>query len=158
MSNKTDFFCALALLVSCVLFGHQIWQLPPSASNTPITPATFPAWVIGIMAVLSAILLFKSLFGVKGAGDWPERRVLLPVLMMGLLILAYIGGFILLGHYAMQNDLPVGSGFVVTSWLFLIASQCLAGHRHPVRTPVIATGMVAGMYGVFAHIFNVSLP
>ncbi|NLW80909.1 MAG: tripartite tricarboxylate transporter TctB family protein [Desulfovibrionales bacterium] len=158
MKNKTDFFCSLALLAACVLLGHQIWLLPAPASKAIITAATFPTWIISFMTLLSCVLLFKSLFGAKGRGDWPERPIFIPILMMGLLILAYIAGFILLGDYAMQNDFPEGTGFVITTWLFLVAAQYMARYRHLVRVPLIATAMTAGMFTVFSVLFKVPLP
>ena len=89
MKNKTDFFIALALLVICAVAWQQIRLLPESASAEFFRPASFPTGVTVLLAVLACILLVRS-FLVRGRAAWPERPVLLKVLLMIFLVLAQV--------------------------------------------------------------------
>lgn len=111
MKNKTDFFIALALLVICAVAWQQIRLLPESASAEFFRPASFPTGVTVLLAVLACILLVRS-FLVRGRASWPERPVLLKVLLMILLVLGYVAGFVGLGEYAYDALWPGRHGLL----------------------------------------------
>lgn len=153
MKNKTDFFIALALLVICAVAWQQIRLLPESASAEFFRPASFPTGVTVLLAVLACILLVRS-FLVRGRASWPER----PVLLMILLVLGYVAGFVGLGEYAYDALWPGGTGFCSATLVFLVLAQVLTGYRSPWRILLIAGLMTAFLYLVFALLFNVPLP
>ena len=157
MKNKTDFFIALALLVICAVAWQQIRLLPESASAEFFRPASFPTGVTVLLAVLACILLVRS-FLVRGRAAWPERPVLLKVLLMILLVLGYVAGFVGHGEYAYDALWPGGTGFCSATLIFLVLAQVLTGCRGPWRILLIAGLMTAFLYLVFALLFNVPLP
>ena len=152
MKNKTDFFIALALLVICAVAWQQIRLLPESASAEFFRPASFPTGVTALLAVLACILLVRS-FLVRGRAAWPERPVLLKLLVLG-----YVAGFVRLGEYAYDALWPGGTGFCSATLVFLVLAQVLTGCRSPWRILLIAGLMTAFLYLVFALLFNVPLP
>ena len=110
-----------------------------------------------LLAVLACILLVRS-FLVRGRAAWPERPVLLKVLLMILLVLGYVAGFVGLGEYAYDALWPGGTGFCSATLIFLVLAQVLTGCRGPWRILLIAGLMTAFLYLVFALLFNVPLP
>ena len=77
---------------------------------------------------------------------------------MGAWILAYVVGFVFLGEYAYDMEWPEGTGFVISTLIFISGAQFLVGYRNPLRTGLVAAGISAFLYVVFAIFFKVPLP
>ena len=123
--------------------------------DTLITILVYAALIL--LAVLACILLVRS-FLVRGRAAWPERPVLLKVLLLISLVLGYVAGFVRLGEYAYDALWPGGTGFCSATLVFLVLAQVLTGCRSPWRILLIAGLMTAFLYLVFALLFNVPLP
>lgn len=160
MKNKTDFFIGLTLLVFSCVMGHQILLLPESATIDFFTAGSFPTGITILLALLSLVLMVKAVLNPPEAGMsyWPEKIILVRVTLIGIWILCYVTGFILIGEYAYNAQWPDGSGFVLSTFLFLTGAEFLAGYRSLMKILLIATGISIFLYVVFAVFFKVPLP
>ena len=70
----------------------------------------------------------------------------------------YVIGFIFLGEYAYDAEWPEGTGFVISTLVFLSGAQVLTGYRNPFYISLISAGISAFLYAVFAIFFKVPLP
>ena len=158
MKNKTDFCIGLALLVFCGVMAHQIHLIPEAAARDVFTAESFPIGITAALALLSLLLMARAVLGRESASCWPEKALLIKVALMGAWILAYVLGFVFLGDYAYEREWPEGTGFVVSTLVFLAGAQVLAGYRNPIRIGLISAGIAAFLYAVFAIFFKVPLP
>lgn len=158
MKNKTDFFIGLTLLVFCCVMAHQIYLIPESASNDVFTAESFPIGLTAALALLSLILMGRAAFGKEAAPCWPPKALFIKIALMGAWILAYVVGFVFLGGYAYDMEWPQGAGFVISTLIFLTGAQVLVGYRNPLKIGLIASGISAFLYVVFAIFFKVPLP
>lgn len=53
---------------------------------------------------------------------------------------------------------PEGTGFVISTLVFLSGAQVLTGYRNPFYISLISAGISAFLYAVFAIFFKVPLP
>lgn len=157
MSNYTDFFIGLALLAFCCVMGVQIYKIP-STTGVGLTPATFPLGVTAMLGLLALVLTFKGMCGKKRASLWPERAILVKVLMMLVLILGYVTAFIQGGELAYEAELPEGIGFCTSTFAFLCCAQVLTGYRSILKIFAFAACITALLYVIFALLFSVPLP
>ena len=160
MKKKTDFFIGLALLVFCGVMAHQIYLLPPPAGNDFFTAGSFPTGVTAALAVLSLLLVFRSLRAAPGgaAACWPEREIFVRVALMGVWIILYVIGFIMLGDMAYEAEWPEGTGFTLSTLAFLVGAQFITGYRNIFKIVLISIAIAAFLYVVFAMLFKVPLP
>ena len=158
MKNKTDFFIGLALLVICCVMAHQIYLIPESASNDAFTAASFPTGITVALALLSLILMGRAAFGKEAAACWPEKTLFIKIALMGIWILAYVVGFIFLGEYAYDMEWPEGTGFTISTLIFISGALLLTGYRNPLKIGLISAGISAFLFAVFAIFFKVPLP
>lgn len=160
MKNKTDFFIGLTLFIFCGVMGHQIYILPEPAAQDLFTAGSFPAGVTIALGLLSIILIARAMFDKEGINVhyWPERIIFIKIFMMGVWILAYVIGFIFVGEYAYDMEWPDGSGFVLSTLVFLTGAQFLTGYRNPFNILLISCAISAFLYVVFAIFFKVPLP
>lgn len=158
MKNKTDFFIGLALLVFCCVMAHQIYLIPESASKDVFTAESFPIGITAALALLSLVLMGRAAFGREAGSCWPEKALFTKIALMGAWILAYVVGFVFLGEYAYDMEWPEGTGFVISTLIFISGAQFLVGYRNPFRTGLVAAGISAFLYVVFAIFFKVPLP
>ena len=149
MKNKTDFFIGLALLAFCCVMGYQIHLIPePAAMGVTIA-----------LALLSLVLVARAVLGRdESAACWPERKLAVKIGLMAAWILIYVIGFIFLGEYAYDAEWPEGTGFVISTLVFLSGAQVLTGYRNPFYISLISAGISAFLYAVFAIFFKVPLP
>ena len=114
--------------------------------------------VMGV-ALLSLILVGRTITGKdKDTACWPERKLAVKVGLMAAWILAYVVGFIFLGEYAYDAEWPEGTGFLISTLIFLSGAQVLTGYRNPFYIFLISAGISAFLYAVFAIFFKVPLP
>ena len=147
MKNKTDFFIGLTLLAFCCVMGYEIHLIPEPAALDFFSAGSFPTGVTIALALLSLILVGRTITGKdKDTACWPER------------ILAYVVGFIFLGEYAYDAEWPEGTGFLISTLIFLSGAQVLTGYRNPFYIFLISAGISAFLYAVFAIFFKVPLP
>ena len=111
------------------------------------------------LALLSLILVGRTITGKdKDTACWPERKLAVKVGLMAAWILAYVVGFIFLGEYAYDAEWPEGTGFLISTLIFLSGAQVLTGYRNPFYIFLISAGISAFLYAVFAIFFKVPLP
>ena len=158
MTNKTDFFIGRALLVFCCVMGYQIHLIPKAAAIDFFAAGSFPSGVTAALGLLSIILVIRALRSKDSTACWPEKTLFLKVVAMGFWIFAYVIGFIFIGEYAYDAEWPEGSGFVISTLLFPSGAQFLTGYRNPFKILLIAAGISAFLYVVFAIFFKVPLP
>ena len=121
--------------------------------------APFPTGVTIALALLSLILVGRTITGKdKDTACWPERKLAVKVGLMAAWILAYVVGFIFLGEYAYDAEWPEGTGFLISTLIFLSGAQVLTGYRNPFYIFLISAGISAFLYAVFAIFFKVPLP
>ena len=122
-------------------------------------PGTRPTGVTIALALLSLILVGRTITGKdKDTACWPERKLAVKVGLMAAWILAYVVGFIFLGEYAYDAEWPEGTGFLISTLIFLSGAQVLTGYRNPFYIFLISAGISAFLYAVFAIFFKVPLP
>ena len=120
---------------------------------------SFPTGVTISLALLSLILVGRTITGKdKDTACWPERKLAVKVGLMAAWILAYVVGFIFLGEYAYDAEWPEGTGFLISTLIFLSGAQVLTGYRNPFYIFLISAGISAFLYAVFAIFFKVPLP
>lgn len=120
---------------------------------------SFPTGVTIALALLSLILVGRTITGKdKDTACWPERKLAVKVGLMAAWILAYVVGFIFLGEYAYDAEWPEGTGFLISTLIFLSGAQVLTGYRNPFYIFLISAGISAFLYAVFAIFFKVPLP
>ena len=159
MKNKTDLFIGLALLVFCGVMAHQMCLLPEPAGNDFFTAGSFPTGVTAALALLSLLLVFRSLRSAPdGAACWPEREIFVRIALMGIWILLYVIGFIMIGDMAYDAEWPEGTGFTLSTLAFLVGAQFITGYRNIFKIVLISIAIAAFLYVVFAMLFKVPLP
>ena len=159
MKNKTDFFIGLALLTFCCVMGYQIHLIPEPAALDFFSAGSFPTGITVALALLSLILLWRAISGKdESTACWPEKGLAVKVALMAAWILAYVVGFIFLGGYAYDAEWPEGTGFVISTLIFISGAQVLTGYRNPLYIFLISAGISAFLYVVFAIFFKVPLP
>lgn len=105
MKNKTDFFIGLTLLAFCCVMGYEIHLIPEPAALDFFSAGSFPTGVTIALALLSLILVGRTITGKdKDTACWPERKLAVKVGLMAAWILAYVVGFIFLGEYAYDAE------------------------------------------------------
>ncbi|MFR0873774.1 MAG: tripartite tricarboxylate transporter TctB family protein [Bilophila wadsworthia] len=126
MKNKTDFFIGLTLLAFCCVMGYEIHLIPEPAALDFFSAGSFPTGVTIALALLSLILVGRTITGKdKDTACWPERKLAVKVGLMAAWILAYVVGFIFLGEYAYDAEWPEGTGFLISTLIFLSGAQVL---------------------------------
>ena len=159
MKYKTDFFIGLALLAFCCVMGYQIHLIPEPAALDFFSAGSFPMGVTIALALLSLVLVARAVLGRdESAACWPERKLAVKIGLMAAWILIYVIGFIFLGEYAYDAEWPEGTGFVISTLVFLSGAQVLTGYRNPFYISLISAGISAFLYAVFAIFFKVPLP
>ena len=119
MKNKTDFFIGLTLLAFCCVMGYEIHLIPEPAALDFFSAGSFPTGVTIALALLSLILVGRTITGKdKDTACWPERKLAVKVGLMAAWILAYVVGFIFLGEYAYDAEWPEGTGFLISTLIF----------------------------------------
>ena len=92
----------------------------------------------------------------KDTACWPEELAVKGRLMAAL-DLAYVVGFISSGGTPM-TPVARGTGFLISTLIFLSGAQVLTGYRNPFYIFLISAGISAFLYAVFAIFFKVPLP
>ncbi len=157
MQNKTDFFVGLGIIIFTLIMGHQVYLLPEFTGVEYLTPASFPKAIVVILFVLSCILLIKSFRYKNTDASWPEKPILVRIGLISVLVAAYVFGYIHLGEYAYAALWPEGTSFAITTFLFLIASQYVAGNTKPISNVSVASVMTGASYSIFIFFFKVPL-
>ena len=136
--------------------GYQIHLIPEPAALDFFSAGSFPMGVTIALALLSLVLVARAVLGRdESAACWPERKLAVKIGLMAAWILI---GFIFLGEYAYDAEWPEGTGFVISTLVFLSGAQVLTGYRNPFYISLISAGISAFLYAVFAIFFKVPLP
>jgi putative tricarboxylic transport membrane protein len=140
-------FVLVLLLVSVFM----LWQaFLISGFDSLSSPGVFPMIATATMLVSGLIILgdTRRLPPEDGGGGWERfrRRIApLPIALFTALIVAYV---LLLER----------AGFLLSSYLFLVASMLLLGSRRIVLTLLVSAGALAAIHIVFRTVFSVVLP
>jgi putative tricarboxylic transport membrane protein len=152
MSIGRDGIAGLILLAISLVLLVKSFQLP-SLPIVPVGPGFYPAIVLSLMAVASALLVLQDLVkrrptAAAGAGDAPPRNYRLVVVAF-----AIVGAYVVL--------LPL-VGFRVATVLFVGALQAALGRPQTARQwgvlVAIALGTAMVSYFVFERYLLVLLP
>ncbi len=157
MQNKTDFFFGLGIIIFTLVMGHQIYLLPPFTGVEFLSPASFPKAIVAILFILSCLLLIKSFRHKNTDASWPAKPILIRIGLMSVFVAAYVFGYIYLGEYAYAALWPEGISFAITTFLFLISSQYLAGNTKLISNVSVASIMTGASYSIFIFFFKVPL-
>jgi putative tricarboxylic transport membrane protein len=152
MSIGRDGIAGLILLAISLVLLVKSFQLP-SLPIVPVGPGFYPAIVLSLMAVASALLVLQDLVkrrptAAAGAGDAPPRNYRLVVV-----------AFAIVGAYGVLLPLV---GFRVATVLFVGALQAALGRPQTARQwgvlVAIALGTAMVSYFVFERYLLVLLP
>lgn len=155
--------------VACVAFaGWVYWMalsLPTTGALDPLGGAFLPKALAVALALLGAALAITGLLGVGvPGGQAPAPRPGTPkaqseaedtpaqVPPSTRRVLAYAAGLV---AYAWLIPL---TGFLITSFIAFTYFIAVLGQRHPVKAPLAAAGITAGLYLLFGVLFGVRLP
>lgn len=145
----------LVFAVVLVCFsGFMLWQAYGISGFESITSAGFfPMLTTGVMVVTGLLIVRSTARSEPVAREGGEslaqqfRRRLAPNVLVGFTVA------IVLYMLALQ---PVG--FLVASYVFLVASMRLLGSRRWLLNLVIAAVALAAVYVIFQTVFSVVLP
>jgi putative tricarboxylic transport membrane protein len=152
MSVGRDGIAGLVLLAISLVLLVKSFQLP-SLPIVPVGPGFYPAIVLSLMAVVSALLVLQDLLkrrapAVAGADDAPRRNYRLVVIAF-----AIVGAYVVL--------LPL-LGFRVATVLFVGALQVALGRPETARQWVVLAAIALGTamvsYFIFERYLLVLLP
>jgi putative tricarboxylic transport membrane protein len=152
MSIGRDGIAGLVLLAISLVLLVKSFQLP-SLPIVPVGPGFYPAIVLSLMAVASALLVLQDLLKrraptVAGADDAPRRNYRLVVIAF-----AIVGAYVVL--------LPL-LGFRVATVLFVGALQVALGRPETARQWVVLAAIALGTamvsYFIFERYLLVLLP
>jgi putative tricarboxylic transport membrane protein len=152
MSVGRDGIAGLVLLAISLVLLVKSFQLP-SLPIVPVGPGFYPAIVLSLMAVASALLVLQDLLkrrapAVAGADDAPRRNYRLVVIAF-----AIVGAYVVL--------LPL-LGFRVATVLFVGALQVALGRPETARQWVVLAAIALGTamvsYFIFERYLLVLLP
>jgi putative tricarboxylic transport membrane protein len=152
MSIGRDGIAGLVLLAISLVLLVKSFQLP-SLPIVPVGPGFYPAIVLSLMAVVSALLVLQDLLkrrapAVAGADDAPRRNYRLVVIAF-----AIVGAYVVL--------LPL-LGFRVATVLFVGALQVALGRPETARQWVVLAAIALGTamvsYFIFERYLLVLLP
>lgn len=158
MNNKTDFITGTSLLGVCGLFGWQISLLPKPEVADQLSAASFPTGIVILLSLLALKLMYQGLKVAADGSAWPEHPVLIKLGKMGALMAFYILGFVYFGEYCYENDLPAGTAFNLTTFLFLLQAQRWTRPGKTVASVVISLVMTGFLFASFFYLFKVQLP
>jgi len=155
----------------CVIFaGWVYWMalsLPTAGALDPLGGAFLPKALSVVLALLGTGLAVTGLLGVRVPGgqaaaakpvsrddekqreqeDTPEEVT--PSIRR---VLAYAAGLVV------YVWLMPFTGFLLTSFVAFTYFITVLGQRHPVKAPLAAAGITAGLYLLFGVLFGVRLP
>ncbi len=139
---------AAAFSAAAAFYLYLAWQLPVPRYATSSTPAFVPLVLGTIMLGLCLALLGKVLLTRDAESDAPVEFSASGLAKIALALLALVG-------YALLLDTL---GFVLTSFLFLVAVTPLFG-RVPWRMWLgVPAGLVVAAHIVFVVVLRVRLP
>ena len=148
-----DSFSAIIILVICVVGMIQTSQYPARA-------AEWPMWMWGLLAALSAVLLFNSVRAAKTAApddtepktESDEDPTPASPTHKGLRITINIGLIV-----ALVILVPI-LGFFTATGLFLVVSMFYLGIRPVWLILAVTAGTLLVFYGVFEAFLGVLVP
>lgn len=134
------------IIISIVLLGF-LATLAMQLSSIPDVSRNYPTLLIVVAAVMSAILLIKSVIRYRH-DEMVETNVvgqLKIILPFCLLIIAY---FILMGYL----------GYIISTVLFIVTALCYLRMKNKVAILILALAMTVIIYFVFSKYLIVVLP
>lgn len=142
MSTKLgDRVSAILLLAFAVTLFAYTFVFPPPAQPLDPGVAAFPRMVSVMIGVLALMILVR-----------PEEGEALP---RGSAALRVVVTILLLCVYAVALD---SLGFVVTTFMFLLAELLLIGVRRPALLILVPLGVSMGLFYLFRTFLEVPLP
>ncbi|PWG65834.1 tripartite tricarboxylate transporter TctB family protein [Sediminicurvatus halobius] len=155
--------------LACVAFaGWVYWMalsLPTAGALDPLGGAFLPKALAVVLALLGAALAITGLLGIgvpggQAAAPKPgtpatrreEEDTAEPAPESIRRVLAYAAGLV-----AYVWLMPV-IGFLLSSFVAFTYFITVLGQRHPVKAPLAAAGITAGLYLLFGVLFGVRLP
>lgn len=149
-----DRITAIVLLALCVFWIRLAVDLPfPAfARVAKMGPGHYPIAVAGLLAILAVLLFWQTFHSDKytGSAKDEEEQTIDPRGFRHLII-----GF---GFFLIYVILVPLIGFVLASIVFVFCFVCLIGRFNYWLSGVLALGIPALLWTVFAYLLTVPLP
>ena len=134
------------IIISIVLLGF-LATLAMQLSSVPDVSRNYPALLIVVAAIMSAILLIKGAIRyrhdeVVETNVVGQLKIILPFCLM---IIAYL---ILMGYL----------GYIISTVVFMIAALCYLRMKNKIAVVILALAMTIVIYFVFSKYLIVVLP
>ena len=157
MRYHKDAISGLVILVLCVLGGLSVSGLPDPEAGELVGTASLPKIALMALAVCGVIQLYRGLrlsrFAKDAAFNFSGKSILFFLFYLLYMLVMVRFGDVLSTLYG--GFLPHGSGFVVSTALFLLIALPVLGRRKPVEicsVAVITTGILVVSFGGFFKI------
>jgi len=141
--TKADRVWGVVILVFGGIYLLEGIRIPPAAIGDPLGPRTFPTILGIVMAACGAYLIARP--EARMGPPALQRQFFRPVLTLSILLIAYALSI-------------AWMGYLLATFLFLLASACIMGERSPIRAMVIALLFSVGMHLLFTRFLNIPLP
>lgn len=140
MRIAADRILGLALIGLAAFAAFQAYQLEPTFNYEPVGPRAFPILLSVILTVLSLVLVFRP----GENGEWPEKRVVIKLGCVLLVLLVYALLFTRLG-------------FLITTFFAVFSLSRLFDAAWP-KALLAGVLMALGSYYLFTLGLGISLP
>lgn len=140
MRIAADRILGLALIGLAAFAAFQAYQLQPTFNYEPVGPRAFPILLSLVLAALSLVLVFRP----GENGEWPEKRVVLKLASVLVVLLVYALLFTRLG-------------FLITTF-FMVFSLSRLFDATWLKALAAGFLMALGSYYLFTLGLGISLP
>lgn len=153
--NRDAAFALCMLLLSGIFFAETFNFR--EGSRFSVGPEVYPRYVLGVLGVLSALLLVRSLVGRSRGSEFSLSGIDLPSMVS-----KYWRTLAIFGIFGLYAGFLRIIGFPLATVIFLIALQLILMPRLTARNLVvifvIAVGATGFVYVIFTEVLRVFLP
>ena len=140
---KADRIWGIAVLVLGGIYLVQGIRIPPPAIGDPLGPRVFPSILGGLMCASGIFMIFRP--GPVEEQPVLDRRSFLPILTLFAFLLLYAA-------------LLPSLGYLVATFLFVMAVALIMGERSLPRGLAVAALFSCGIFFLFTRILTIPLP
>ena len=160
MRFHKDAISGIVILILCFLGSLSVSTLPSPGEGELVGTASLPKAALFALAVCGAILVYR---GIKQSKKDSSSRYNISTKAL-LFFLFYLFYMIVMTNLKgiIENIsgtiIPVGTGFLIATVLFLLIALPILGRRKPVE--ILSVAVITGcvLTFTFAHFFQVLLP
>ena len=146
MRITADAVIAFCFLVFCAIAGYLTRDIPDVGMGAKLGPDFFPTVLIATIALLSAVLLIRTVIA-KDIEKYEKlgSGVLTKMVLFFLLMFVYASFYLAVG-------------WLVSAGAFFVIAMLALGERRLLHVVVIPAGIVLLVYLVFTKLMQVYLP